>query len=144
MSLSSAEFRFNRCARKAMKTSVLVCLLLYCYYKPVVEGNDPRDDTERYAFRDTTGKQDKEDGGGVLSGLLGTKKEEKCERNGGPYKNKYEVKGEVNKAGNYSPICFKDIKCTDLSIEKKHTIPIPVPVHILWADFINNTDKIEI
>ena len=125
---------------------VLVCLLLYCYYKPVVEGIDPKDDTSRYAFRDTTGKQDKEDGGSVLGGLLGTKKEEKCERNAGAYKNVDDVKREVNEAGNYSPICFKDIKCTDLLIEKKHTIPVPIPTgppHILWANFINNTDPRE-
>ena len=119
-------------------------MLLYCYYKPVVEGNDPRDDTERYAFRDTTGKQDKEDSRSVLGGLLGTKKEEKCERNAGAYKNVSEIKGEVNEAGKYSPICFKDIKCTDLLMEKKHTLPVPGPSgvsHILWANFINNTDQ---
>ena len=50
---------------------VLVCLLLYCYYKPVVEGIDPKDDTERYAFRTTDAYQD----GGLLGGLMDLKKQ---------------------------------------------------------------------
>jgi len=90
---------------------VLVCLLLYCYYKPVVEGIDPKDDTERYAFRTTDAYQDS----GLLGGLMDLKKTEpECEN---PYKKPSEVINDAKDPTNSrlkDPTCFKDIKCTEL------------------------------
>ena len=85
---------------------VLVCLLLYCYYKPVVEGIDPKDDTERYAFKDETSYTSDD---GMATQLASKKKVEKCDRKEGPYTSIKEVILDQN-AGKRNPLCFKNIK----------------------------------
>ena len=94
---------------------VLVCLLLYCYYKPVVEGIDPKDDTSRYAFKDDTSYTSDD---GMTTALGAKKKVEKCDRKEGEYTSIKEVIDDPN-AGTRNHLCFKNIKCTDLLVEKQ-------------------------